>query len=179
MFFHSIFIMFKLPNDSDEFLQIVIKFISAPNFVCHCWMFFWCKASTFWLQLQFWAFSHLDHVFNWQRFRKMALLKSILNRFSHMRYQIEAENLLYKMHLCSLCLLECKGSKSAAKLPTLAKIENTFCRSVDCVLHCRLVTSWVEFVLKREHANLQTFSLWTSAFGPDSPTEYALSTQNK
>ena len=55
----------------------------------------------------------------------MVLLKSILNRFSHMRHQIEAENLLYKMHIFSLCLLEYKGSKSVLKLPTSAKIEKT------------------------------------------------------
>ena len=77
----------------------------------------------------------------------MVLLKSILNRFSHMRYQIEAENLLYKMHLLLLSLLECKGSKSASKLPRSAKIENkliisnTFCKSVKVWLHCPLVTS--------------------------------------
>ena len=55
-------------------LQIVIKFISAPNFVSHPWMFFcgntviWCKASPFWLQLWFWAFPHLDYVLSWHRF---------------------------------------------------------------------------------------------------------------
>ena len=54
-----------------------------------------------------------------------------------MRYQIEAENLLYKMHLFSLCSLECKGSKSASKLPSSAKIENSFKHLLlecDCVV---------------------------------------------
>ena len=53
----------------------------------------------------------------------MTLLQSILNRFSHMRHQIEAKNLLYKMQSFSLCLLECKGFKSASTLPRSAKIE--------------------------------------------------------
>ena len=39
---------------------------------------------------------------------------------------------------------KCRGRQKFKKLIIL----NTFCKSVDCVLHCRLVISWVEFVLK-------------------------------
>ena len=55
-----------------------------------------------------------------------------------MRYQIEAENLLYKIHTLLLSSHECKGLKLASKLPRLAKIENSF---KHLLLECECVVA--------------------------------------
>ena len=55
-----------------------------------------------------------------------------------MRYQIKAENLLYKMHILPLSSLECKSSKLALILLRSAKIENSF---KHLLLECECVVA--------------------------------------
>ena len=57
-------------------------------------------------------FQNMQKIFTWI---KIAFLKPILNRFSHMTHQIKAWNLLYKKKIVWWCFIFCKGPKNGKK----------------------------------------------------------------